>query len=175
MPFNLVHSKQLLERTPRSLRALLSELDPSWINLREHDAAWTIHEIVAHLVFAETAHWPARVRAAMSTHSPQTFAAFDQSAQRALVETNTIEQLLYTFEEQRRMNLDLMDALEIGDHDLMRTALHPSLGEVTLQNIVATWTAHDHAHLVQISRTFAKSFADSVGPWAQNMSLLRKS
>jgi hypothetical protein len=50
---------------------------------------------------------------------------------------------------------------------------HPVLGTVTIRQLLATWTAHDLAHLLQVSRVMAKRFRDEVGPFAEFLSVMR--
>ena len=52
--------------------------------------------------------------------------------------------------------------------------IHPELGEVTLKNLLATWTIHDLGHMAQISRVMAKQFKNEVGPWTAYLSILNK-
>jgi hypothetical protein len=42
--------------------------------------------------------------------------------------------------------------------------MHPELGLVRARQLLATWTAHDLAHVLQISRVLAKQLQDDVGP-----------
>jgi hypothetical protein len=49
---------------------------------------------------------------------------------------------------------------------------HPELGPVTVRQLLATWTAHDLAHLLQVSRTMAKRYKEEVGPWAEYLSVM---
>ncbi len=36
---------------------------------------------------------------------------------------------------------------------------------MTLGQLLATWTAHDLDHVMQISRVLARQYSDAVGPW----------
>ena len=65
----------------------------------------------------------------------------------------------------RRGSLEQLAALDLTDADLDRRGLHPSLGVVTLRNLLATWVAHDLDHVTQISRVIARQYSDEVGPW----------
>jgi hypothetical protein len=44
---------------------------------------------------------------------------------------------------------------------------------VTVRQLIATWTAHDMGHILQISRVMAKRYKPEVGPWAQYLSVMR--
>ena len=46
------------------------------------------------------------------------------------------------------------------------TASHPSLGVVTLRQLLSTWVVHDLGHIAQITRVMAKQYTNEIGPWA---------
>ena len=50
--------------------------------------------------------------------------------------------------------------------------IHPKFGEVTLEQLLATWMVHDLGHLAQVSRVLAKQLRDEVGPWVQYLPVL---
>ena len=68
-------------------------------------------------------------------------------------------------EELRALNLQ-PEQLELRGH-------HPSLGPVTLSNLLATWAAHDLTHLHQISRIMAHQYRDEVGPFGAFLGVLK--
>jgi hypothetical protein len=43
---------------------------------------------------------------------------------------------------------------------------------VTLRQLLATWVAHDLAHLNQISRVMAKQYKEAVGPWRRYLGVM---
>ena len=57
---------------------------------------------------------------------------------------------------------------------LKKTGIHPELGEVTLQQLLATWVVHDLAHICQISRVLAKQYQHEIGPWVKYFSIFNK-
>jgi uncharacterized damage-inducible protein DinB len=64
----------------------------------------------------------------------------------------------------RTANLkELDDLVDVGDLD--RRGIHPSFGEVTLRQLLATWVVHDLNHLGQTVKTMAKQYGEAVGPW----------
>ena len=77
------------------------------------------------------------------------------------------------FELVREENLRTLKEMNLTSADLSRKGRHPELGTVTLEQLLATWVAHDLDHLVQISRTMARQYADEVGPWKAYISVLR--
>jgi hypothetical protein len=58
------------------------------------------------------------------------------------------------------------------DADLDRRGLHPSLGEVTLRELLATWAVHDLDHIGQIHAGLAGSHDTDVGPWKEYLGIL---
>jgi hypothetical protein len=54
------------------------------------------------------------------------------------------------------------------------TGEHPELGPVTLEQLLATWVAHDLGHLAQIARVMAKQYRDAVGPWEAYLPVLQR-
>lgn len=77
----------------------------------------------------------------------------------------TLGELLETFAQRRATNLEELAALELDEQQLERTGLHPTLGRVTLAQLLATWVVHDLAHSAQIARTMASRYRAAVGPW----------
>ncbi len=66
-----------------------------------------------------------------------------------------------------------MSKLNLQPAQLDHQGLHPALGLVTVRQLLATWTAHDLAHILQISRVAAKRLKPEVGPWAEYLSVSR--
>jgi hypothetical protein len=54
-----------------------------------------------------------------------------------------------------------------------RKGRHPALGLVTLRQLLATWTAHNLAHLLQMSHVMARRYKQEVGPWAEYLSVMK--
>jgi len=82
-------------------------------------------------------------------------------------------ELLDTFETMRGDNLRSLKEMNLTPLDLRKTGQHPSLGQVTLEQLLATWVVHDLTHIVQISRTMASQYRDAVGPWRDYLSVLK--
>jgi hypothetical protein len=60
----------------------------------------------------------------------------------------------------------------LTDYDLALEGEHPEFGPVTLRQLLATWVAHDLAHLNQISRVMAKQYREAVGPWRRYLEVM---
>jgi hypothetical protein len=82
--------------------------------------------------------------------------------------------LLDEFASVRQDALRDLAALRLTDSDLDRRGGHPSLGVVTLRQLLATWVAHDLDHVAQISRVLARQYSDEVGPWRAYLRIIRE-
>ena len=71
----------------------------------------------------------------------------------------------------RRRLLARLDDL-VTDADLDRRGLHPSLGEVTVRELLATWAVHDLDHVAQVFAGLAGSHDADVGPWKAYLGIL---
>ncbi|MGH9474904.1 MAG: DinB family protein [Terriglobales bacterium] len=76
------------------------------------------------------------------------------------------------FARMRPLNVSELRALGLKPADLNRRGLHPSLGPVTLENLLASWVAHDLTHLHQVSRLMAHQVREHAGPWEKNLGVL---
>ena len=172
MEHNLQDTISLLARTPGALNALLRDLPASFTLRNEGANTWSPFEIVGHLIHAERTDWVARVKTILDFGETRPFAPFDRSGHAREIEGKSPAQLLDEFARVRSENLAALAALHLKPRDLERRGLHPSLGVVTLSQLLATWAAHDLTHLHQISRVMAYQYRDAVGPWSKYLGVL---
>jgi hypothetical protein len=102
------------------------------------------------------------------------FEPFNRTAMFEESKGKTIGELLDAFATLRAQNLETVRALQLEAPDFERKGLHPSLGPVTLGQLLATWLTHDMTHLAQISRVLAKQYTEEVGPWRQYIGVLNR-
>lgn len=164
-PFALEEAMGILARTPAALDALLRGLPERWIRANEGAGTWSAYDVVGHLIHGEETDWMPRLRIILEYGASRPFERFDRQAQFRTSAGRALESLLDEFAERRRRNLQDLTALRLTSADLDRPGQHPELGPVTLRQLLATWTAHDLDHVMQISRVLAKQYADEVGPW----------
>lgn len=81
--------------------------------------------------------------------------------------------MLDEFSALRRDNLERLRSLNLQPAQLALKGAHPELGPVTLRQLLATWAAHDLAHILQVSRVMAKRYKEEVGSWAQYLSVMK--
>jgi uncharacterized damage-inducible protein DinB len=162
----------VLERTPATLAAMLRGLPDGWITATEGEGTWSPYVVVGHLIHAERTDWMTRVRHILAGET-RPFDPFDREAQFADSQGRACDELLTTFATLRRGSLNALADLRLTAADLERRGQHPSLGEVTLGQLLATWVVHDLDHIGQIARVMAKRYGSAVGPWQEYLSILR--
>ena len=82
--------------------------------------------------------------------------------------------LLDEFASLRRENLARLREWDLTAEQLGLTGTHPALGAVTVRQLMATWTAHDLGHILQITRTMARKLKSDVGPWKEYLSVMSR-
>lgn len=174
MEFGIEKAIEILERTPGTLKALLWGLNDEWTRNNEGPDTWSPFDVVGHLLHGEKTDWIPRLKIMLSEAEVKVFTPFDRFAQFKDSEGKTIDNLLDEFEEMRISNLRFLKTAGIDENDFNRKATHPSLGEVTLENLLSTWAVHDLGHIAQISRVMAKQWKKEVGPWVEYLGVLNR-
>jgi hypothetical protein len=172
-PFNLSESTALLSRTPATLNTLLRGLPATWTASNEGPDTWSAFDIVGHLISGERRDWMPRLQILLEHGEARPFDPFDRFVQFKESQGKSLDQLLDTFAELRKENLSKLQALNLQPKDYARKGLHPSLGTVTLSELLATWAAHDLTHLHQLSRVMAHQYREAVGPWSVYMGVMQ--
>jgi hypothetical protein len=173
MQINLPETIALLSHTPAALNALLRDLPESWTHANEGEGTWTVYDVVGHLGFGERADWMPRVEMILEHGETRAFVPFDRLGQQRTSEGKSLAQLLDEFAQLRSQNLARLRTMNIRPEDMERRGKHPSLGSVTLSQLLATWAAHDLTHLHQISRIMANQYREAVGPWQKFLGVLQ--
>jgi hypothetical protein len=163
----------VLTRTPATLDAMLRGLPEQWITATEGPGTWSPYVVVGHLIHGEKTDWVRRVRIILEHGPDRPLEPFDRDAQFREGAGKPISALLDEFAERRADNLVQLRTLDLQPAQLELVGTHPALGRVTLRQLVATWTAHDLAHILQISRVMAKRYKQEVGPWAEYLSVMK--
>jgi uncharacterized damage-inducible protein DinB len=160
---NLDDVLAILVRTPAALTALLEGLPDKWVTATEGTDTWSPYDVIGHLIHGELTDWIPRARHILAG-DPRPFKPFDRTAQFTDSQGKSLAELLARFAALRRENVAALVEMSLTSEDLKRRGLHPELGEVTLEQLLATWVVHDLDHVGQIARTMAKVYADPVGP-----------
>jgi hypothetical protein len=164
----------LLSHTPASLDALLRGLPDDWVRTPEGPGRWSAYDIVGHLIHGERADWIPRARVILEHGEARAFEPFDREAQARWPKDVPLDARLDEFAAARRESLQALAALRLGPEQLARRGQHPSLGTVTLSELLGTWVVHDLNHLAQLARVLAKAQSGEVGPWREYLPLLSR-
>lgn len=163
-------SLAILSRTPGTLNAMLRGLPEAWVTATEGPGTWSPAFVIGHLIHAERVDWMPRLALILAHGESRPFDAFDREVQSL---GKSLGVLLDELAELREDNLAQLRKLDLQDAQLELTGMHPELGRVTVRQLIATWTAHDLSHILQISRVMAKRYKAEVGPWARYLSVMR--
>ena len=167
----IAETTAVLRRTPDVLRSLLVGLPEAWTDTPDAADGWRPRDVVGHLITGEQRDWIARTRRILDQGTSVPFDRFDRVAMLERDAGVPLDDLVERFASLRAENLAALDHL-VTDADLDRRGLHPSLGEVTLRELLATWAVHDLDHVGQIHAGLAGSYDAEVGPWKAYLGIL---
>ncbi len=173
MNFDLQKSISILNKTPEVLNTLLRELPDEWTSKNEGSNTWSPYDIVGHLIHGEKTDWIPRLGVILQNSENKTFNEFDREAQFKNSLGKNLKELLLEFQLLREENLDKLKSLNLSEKKLTLKGIHPEFGEITLKQLLATWTVHDLGHIAQISRVLAKQYKKEVGPWTAYLGILK--
>lgn len=173
MEFQLEHARDILSRTPATLSSLLKGLPEEWIRSNEGRDTWSPFDIVGHLIHGEETDWIPRAKIILQDGENRSFAPFDRLAMFETSKGKSLEDLLATFERLREASLQQLEEMKLTPELLVKRGMHPELGAVTLEQLLATWVVHDLGHIRQVVRVMSKQYSEEVGPWRAYLSILR--
>lgn len=165
MQFDLATGVAVLDRTPRTLSAMLGGLTSAWTDATEGPETWSPYVILGHLIHAERTDWIPRAAIILAQGPDRRFTPYDRFAQFRESEGKSMSDLLGEFAQLRAGNLATLASWHLSDVELALTGVHPEFGDVTLRQLLATWVGHDLGHIGQIARVMAKQYRDAIGPW----------
>ena len=171
----LAETVEILERTPGVVRALLAGLSPPWLTSNYGPRTWSAQEVLGHLIIGERADWIPRIRRTLTDGQSRAFDPFPHDATIPLSEGRSLAGLLDEFTNLRAQSLAALHSFNLQPADLHRLGTHPSLGQVTLGQLLATWAVHDLHHIRQMTLALAWRYRDEVGPWRAYLNTLARS
>ena len=172
MNFDLDLAAQSLARTPPALQALLDGLPDPWIRGTEGPDTFSPFDVVGHLIDGEETDWIPRARIILARAPNPVFEPYDRFRHRARNAARTLASLLEEFARLREDNLALLRSWDLTPAVLELPGVHPSLGPVTLRQLLSAWVVHDLGHLAQVARVMAKQLRYEVGPWERFLPVL---
>lgn len=174
MEFDLTTGIAVLERTPKTLRAMLAGLSSAWTDATEGPETWSPYVILGHLIHGERADWMERARIILAQGPERRFTPYDRFAQLRESQGKSLAELLDEFARLRAENLATLAGWRLTEVQLALEGEHPDFGPVTLRQLLATWVAHDLGHVAQIARVMAKQYREAVGPWRAYLPVMER-
>jgi hypothetical protein len=168
----LEESIAVLSRTPAALDVLLRDLPQAWTGATEGPGTWSPYDVIGHLNHGERSDWMPRLEIILAHGTARTFDPYDREAQFVESAGKSMTALLDDFLALRRGNIARLRELNLQPEQLELQGTHPAFGPVTLRQLLAAWTAHDLAHILQVSRIMARHYRQEVGPWAEYLSVM---
>jgi hypothetical protein len=172
MRFDLGLSVDVLQRTPATLSALLTGIGDAWARGTEGPDTFSPFDVVGHLIDGEETDWIPRARIILARGPDLRFTPYDRFRHRARNAGRSLDVLLEEFAGLRARNLVLLRSWDLTKEALDLTGEHPSLGRVTLRQLLGAWVVHDLEHLAQVARVMAKQYRSEVGPWVPYLPVL---
>lgn len=147
----------LMAATPAALRALVAATSPETLRRRPAAEAWSVQEVLNHLLHVETAVIGERVRRMIEEDEPVLPPASPPSP------ASDPETTLDRFQRARTANLAFLRELTPAQRD--RTGRHPRHGQLTVRQHVVEWAYHDLDHLRQILAAIQSPLYSEIGPF----------
>jgi DinB superfamily len=172
MTFELAQARDALARTPSVLRELVAGLPADWLAATPAAGEWSAHQVACHLAYVEETDWMVRAHMILEVGVSQPFPPVDHGDQTERYGGMGTEAVVERFGTLRQRNLADLDGMAIGDAELALQGLHPSLGPVTMRQLLATWVVHDHNHVAQLQGALSAYYVAEVGPWRSFLGIL---
>src|SRR5580765_690662 len=172
MQFDLAQATSILARTPKTLNAILGDLDEAWSRATEGPDTFSPFDVVGHLIDGEETDWIPRARIILARGPNPILEPYDRFRHKERNVQRSLRSLLQEFAQLRMANLEVLRGWQLTEQDLDLPGVHPSLGPVTLRQLLSTWVVHDLGHIAQVARVLAKQYRAEVGPWIQYLPVL---
>lgn len=146
---SLTQIASLLEAAPDALNVFMSGLPEKIIGWHPGEGEWCVKECIGHLIEADKHGFDGRIRTILAEDTPQltTWDIAGVLAARKDCERYLVE-LLDEWGDLRTQSADLI--MDLSDKELLRTGIHPAVGELSIQDLLYEWVHHDQNHLKQI-------------------------
>jgi hypothetical protein len=137
---------------PAELKRQLSGLDDAALRFRPAPDEWSAVELVGHMIDVG-ALWPGRTRQMLASENPSLPAVDPAWVRQRDYQNKQLDFLLMALAEQRAEYVDFLRQLRPSQ--LARTGVHPTRGQLTVEQGIAALADHDHGHSRQIADNLA--------------------
>lgn len=173
MNFHIEQAVEILSQTPATIKSLLGNLSDDWTQSEANVDDWSPFDVVGHLIHADETDWIPRAEIILNGGENPTFEPFDRFAMFEKSKGKSLNELLETFAERRAESLEKLRKMDLTPEKLKLKGIHSELGEVTLEQLLSTWTVHDLTHIRQIVTNLARKYTENVGAWKEYLSILK--
>ena len=152
----------LLRTTPIMLQSELAALPDAITRFRPTPGEWSVNEVLGHLIEAEQRGFAGRIQRILveAHHACQGWDP-SQVAQARHDDDQLARALLAEFVALREQSVALVLGLQL-DH-LARSGHHPTVGELSVSDLLYEWLYHDRNHLKQIESNIMAWFWPQLG------------
>jgi hypothetical protein len=172
MEFELNKAIEILRQTPYVMTRLLEDLSSDWTASGGNENNWSPYDVIGHLIHGEETDWIPRAEVILAQGSDRRFQPFDRLAQFRSSKGKSLSDLLTEFAYLRNANIERLQSFKLTPDDMALKGVHPEFGDVTMEQLLATWVVHDLNHIRQVVAYMAKKYAEEVGPWKAYLSIL---
>ena len=172
MSVSAADALEVLGSTPATLHGLLDGRSTGWTDTTDA-SGWGARDVLNHLIHGERTDWIPRARLIATHGESQVFEPFERDA---LVGANRDRPMAHLVDEFAALRAEGLATLRdeiLPAVPLTATGTHPSLGRVTLGELLATWAVHDLEHVAQVAAAMAQHYRAEVGPWRAYLEVLR--
>jgi len=141
---------QSLARFPGALRGLLEGVSETTMVRKSASGAWSIREVVLHLVIEEEEDFRPRLASLISDPSKR-WAPIDPEGAvvAAFPDAAPTSELMDQFEKRRAASVEWIGSVSLAS-SLEAIYDHPDLGPLSAGDLITSWAAHDWLHARQI-------------------------
>ncbi len=149
-PFTISEIAALLTAAMEAIRGEYPRLPRRVLTFRPAPGEWCILEVLGHLIEAEQRGFAGRIRLILEQDG-RALARWDQ--EQVARDRRDWERdpsvLLGEFVRLREVSLQLVERLR--EADLGKHGLHPTVGALTVHEILHEWVHHDRNHIAQMT------------------------
>lgn len=138
MKFQIEEAVEILSQTPATVKSLLGNLSDEWVKKTSDSENWSPFDIVGHLIHGEETDWIPRAEIILAQGENPIFEPFDRYAQFEKSKGKTLNELIEVFAASRANSLETLRQMDLTEEKLKLKGLHPELGGVTLEQLLAT-------------------------------------
>lgn len=151
-----------IQATPEALRVLLEPVPTEILRGRPAPGEWCVNEVIGHMIEVDHHGLDRRIRTILAEDQPElkSWPINETAAKRQDCERDTVE-LIDELAAMRQESAKMVVTLKPDQLD--RSGLHPTVGELSVRDLLVEWLYHDANHLKQILANVQAAIWDDLG------------